>query len=759
MSTSKARVTRLRRALGGILLLPLAALPLRADVPSFTAARMQPVGAQGLAALLAGEDLTTQAPQVRMQVAQQGFFTGEALGTSDCAGCHSEIAAQWAQSAHHFSSFNNPYYAASVDLLRTQRPLAAGRFCAGCHDPLLLVDDRIAATDLRRDQPAAQAGLPCLVCHSMQQTQEVHAGPRARLGNGAYDVVASSVPPPVGDAAGTARDSSEHTRRLRPAHMAQPTFCAACHKVGLEPAITHTGWLRGQDDYGAWLASMASGNGVGAVYRPEHVQVKRCQDCHMPLEPLRSGRLVRSHRFLAANTALAALRGDPDMLAREQQFLQGAVSVDIALWPAEPTSVAADSDRAQPSVAAPVFDPQLVVGGQGRLRFDVVLRNRRVGHRFPGGTNDSNDVWVEVSLGRPGRAPVLVDGTHLVRAQPVDEQGQPLQQRDPQNTRAVVYNTSIAPADPQVVRYEADLGPIWHRLLDDTANDVNKHAAPQPLELIVRLRYRKFTPEYAAFSCQALPAGPTRQRCLVPPVVDVAQATRWLWESRPQRQAPLSAHGPQDREPLWERFLDHGIGLADGLVDAASAAAPSLDRAQTLAPDRPEPLIAAARLALALGRTEDVLLYGAKAEALRAAHPAHLWLRGQALYRSYRFTEARPYLERAVRLVPQDPALLSLLARVRGLTGDPQAALSAADRLLVLDPESEEAHHQRMLALRELGRYAESEQAERSFLYYRRPVEVDQDLRQRFRAHDPARIQEDALAHTHELSLARSPVR
>ena len=208
---------------------------------------------------------------------------------------------------------------------------------------------------------------------------------------------------------------------------------------------------------------------------------------------------------------------------------------------------------------------------------------------------------------------------------------------------------------------------------------------------------------------------------------------------------------------VWERYVDHGIGLADGLVDAASAAGPSLDRAQRLAPQRPEPFIAAARLALALGRTDDVLRNGAQAEALRPAHPAHLWLRGQALYRTYRFAEARPYFEKAALLLPNDPNLLAMLAKVRGLTGDAQAALAAADRLLVLDPESEDAHHQRMLALRELGRLRDSEEAERSFLYHRRPVEQDQDLRQRFRALDPARSQEDALAHTHDLRLPSRP--
>lgn len=750
MTVRRHRSTRWRRAVLPAVPLVLGALSLRADAPFVSDARIQPAGSPGVAALLAGEDLPSLSPLVKSQVKNQGFFAGEALGTSDCAGCHSEIAAQWSQSAHRFSSFNNPYYAASVDLLRTQRPLTAGRFCAGCHDPLLLVDDRIADRDLGRDQPEAQAGLPCLVCHSMQETQQTHGGPRSRLGNGAYDVVATSVPPPRGDT-GPAAQPSDHTRRLRPPHMAQPAFCAACHKVGLAPEITHAGWLRGQDDYGAWLASMAAGNGVGAVYRPETLQVKRCQDCHMPLEPLRNGRLVRSHRFLAANTALPSLRGDPDMQERERQFLQGAVSLDIALWPAEPGPSEVHPDDGREPDAPPVFDRHVRVGTSGRLRFDVILRNRRVGHRFPGGTNDSNDVWVEVSLGRLAQPPILVDGTHLVRAQAVDENGRPLARRDPQNMRAVVYNTSVAPADPQVVRYEADLAPLWRRLHDEGASGASQQ--PTPLELRVRLRYRKFTPDYAAFSCRSLPDGPAKQRCVSPPIVDVAESCRVLWPSRPDPESRAGSTSQQDREPLWERYVDHAIGLADGLVDAASAASPSIERAQALAPDRVEPWIAAARLALALGRTEDVLRYGAKAEALRSAHPAHLWLRGQALYRSYRFAEARPFLERAAQIVPQDPNLLAMLARVRGLTGDSQAALSAAERLLVLDPESEDAHHQRMLALRELGRRSESEEAERSFLYFRRPVELDQELRQRFRAHDPPRSQEDALAHTHELKL------
>lgn len=689
---------------------------------------------------------------VGQAVEQQGFYAGEPLGAGDCAGCHAEIAAQWAQSAHRFASFNNPYYAASVESIRDERTPASARFCAGCHDPLLLVDDTIAARELNRKTPAAQAGLPCLVCHSLHDAAEPD-GPVARvpgsrdgrLGNASYTVRATDVPPPAGKGEPIAAgQQSPHGRRLRPARMATPTFCATCHKVGLLPEVTQDQWLRGQNDYDAWQASVAGGNGVGAVYRPDHVEVKRCQDCHMPLEKLRSGQLVRSHRFLAANAALGHLRDDPEQVTRTTEFLRGAVSLDLAvLRPRTGTTDAPGSaDEASFAARVPLRPAEL---RDGALSFDVVLRNRRVGHRFPGGTNDSNDVWVEVELRDPASGRALRDATHKVRAQPVDAEGEPLHRRDPQHQRAVVYDASLSPADPQVVRYRADV-----RTLVRGRRSVT-------LELSARLLYRKFTPDYAAFSCERLPAtvdAATRARCLSPPVIEVAAARRQIAIGPGPGAVPVR-EPDEPGAPLWQRYLDHGLGLADGLVDQASAALPSLLVAEQLAPARPEPALGKARLALALGRTDDVLAAGARAETLRPDHPAHLWLRAQALYRTYRFTEARPYAERAAVLVPTDRSVLALLARVRGLCGDAAGALAAADRLLALDPESEDGHHQRLLALRELGRPAAAiDAAEQSFLYYRRPVERDQELRQHFRARHPAYAGEDTPAHLHQLKPA-----
>src|SRR5262249_41646654 len=141
-----------------------------------------------------------------------------------------------------------------------------------------------------------------------------------------------------------------HGARLRPPLMSQALFCAACHKVGLGTDVTAgERWLRGQNDYDAWHLSAVSGNGAGSVYRPETAPskgseppatgsgrqsrpsptrsdaAKVCQDCHMPLEPAVLGDagakngMVRSHRFLGANTALPHLRGDGEQERRTRE--------------------------------------------------------------------------------------------------------------------------------------------------------------------------------------------------------------------------------------------------------------------------------------------------------------------------------------------------------------------------------------------------------------------------------------------------------
>jgi hypothetical protein len=605
----------------------------------------------------------------------------------DCASCHADIAAQWAQSAHRHSSFNNPYYAVSAREFRRERGERAFAFCARCHDPALVEAGAIGRAFDERSR-AAQAGIACLACHSITDTH-------GTVGNGRYVSRRDPVPLPPGPA---------HGARLRPALLGEATFCSTCHKVGLAPEVTHDVWLRGQDDYDPWQSSAIAGQGAGAPRRPP--ETRRCQDCHMPPEPAvlgdraAKGGTVLSHRFLAANAALPALQGDADALARIATFLRGAVSVDVV-----PVRRGAD---------------QLI---------DVVLRNRRVGHRFPGGTGDSNEAWVEVELldaagvvvaraGGPGADGELAPDTHTVRAQPVDGAGQPIARRDPQHMRGVVFDASIGPADPQVVRYRAPAG-------------------GGAVRVRARVRYRKFSPAYARRACAGIADPATRGRCQAPPTLLVAEIER-----------PLTGGEPRE----YGAWLDHGLGLVDGLAERSAEARPSLERARTLAPDRPEPLNGLARLALAEGRTADVLELVRQAAALAPAHPAPLYLRALALLRAYRDAEAVEPLEALVQRLPHDRYAWVLLGRARSSVGDTRGVLAAAAEALAIDAESADAHHLRMLALRAMGLSRAARREERAYLYYRVHDERNQRLRLRFAAEHPSCAQELYGAHEHVLA-------
>ena len=100
-----------------------------------------------------------------------------------CVECHPDVHDSWSSSAHRFSSFDNPVYAATVRETRKVDPQLS-TFCASCHDPVLLASGSLS--DNRLDDPTidphsipgATAGVNCLVCHSIAQ-----AGP---AGNGSW---------------------------------------------------------------------------------------------------------------------------------------------------------------------------------------------------------------------------------------------------------------------------------------------------------------------------------------------------------------------------------------------------------------------------------------------------------------------------------------------------------------------------------------------------------------------------------------------
>src|SRR5207248_9454818 len=191
--------------------------------------------------------------------------------------------------------------------------------------------------------PEAQAGLGCMMCHSI-----VHV--KSTMGQGDFVLEYPKLHELAASKNPLVRVFHDYVIRLNPEphrrtflkpFMREQTaeFCSSCHKVHLDVPVNSYRWIRGFNEYDNWQASGGSGQGARAFYYPPKPQ--QCADCHMPLERSKDmGNVdgsVHSHRFPAANTALPTTNEDTRQPERTDAFLKaGILSVDIfALSPAQ----------------------------------------------------------------------------------------------------------------------------------------------------------------------------------------------------------------------------------------------------------------------------------------------------------------------------------------------------------------------------------------------------------------------------------------
>ena len=191
----------------------------------------------------------------------------------------------------------------------------------------------------------------------------------------------------------------------------------------------------------------------------------------MPLEPSKDfgnvNGTVHSHRFPAANTALPTANEDPGQLKATEDFLKnGILSVDIfalsaareikqgAQLQTEMATTFAVGEEAEAKITAgsageavPITAPLNRVNATVRrgdtVRVDVVVRTKKIGHFFPGGTVDAYDTWLELKgtddkgqtvfwsgmTEDEGKGPVE-KGAHFYRSLQVDEHGNPINKRN-----------------------------------------------------------------------------------------------------------------------------------------------------------------------------------------------------------------------------------------------------------------------------------------------------------------------------------------
>jgi len=733
-----------------------------------------------------------------------------------CQRCHADIYKQWYSSAHHFSSFNNQWYRKSIEYMQDVAGVNASKWCAGCHDPALLFSGMFD-TPIKQivNRPESQAGLGCMMCHSMVAV-------KSTMGQGDYVLeypklheLAASENPVVR----TVHDfmvrlnPEPHRRTFLKPFMRNQTadFCSACHKVHLDVPVNSYRWVRGFNEYDNWQASGVSGQGARSFYYPAAPQ--KCMDCHMPLEPSKNegsvDGYVHSHRFPGANTALPVANEDQAQLEITQKFLKdNNLSVDIfAISPAALEPTAGEAPRADFTTTFGVGEEAEIAGPTGpagaarpltaplgrvdaalrrgdTARVDVVVRTKKVGHFFPGGTVDAFDVWLELQatdekgqtlfwsgavlndgqngVQNSGNGPVE-PGAHFYRSLQVDAHGNMINKRNAWATRAVVYVRLIPPGAADTVHYRL-------RIPENAGEQITLHA---------RLNYRKFlwwntqfsfagerdpnqphpdvTPHYDdgrwTFSGDVSDVAGKLKKIPDLPIITLAEDTKTL------RVLPRTAPEPKPQVALvkedWVRWNDYGIGLfLQGDLKSAEAV---FEKVAQIDPQNPDGWVNIGRVRLQEGDIDGAREVLGKALTLQPNLARANYFYARVLKAEGKYDDAIGRLRAVLAQYPRDRVVRNELGRILFLEKQYAEAIRELEEVLRVDPEDLQAHYNSMLSYNGLGDERRANEHKERYLRFKAD-ESAQAITGPYRRNHPEDNNERQSIHEH-VSVAPDPTR
>ena len=731
------------------------------------------------------------------------FFTE----SETCGECHRDIYEQWKGSMHHFASFNNQFYRKSIEHMQAVVGTQPSKWCAGCHDHAVFFNGRFDKPIAEQiDTAEARAGLGCTSCHSI-----VRVG--SSMGNGDFTIeyqplhrLASSRNTYVRalDRFLTYLDPEPHRRTfMKPfVRLDSAEFCASCHKVHLDKPVNDYRWFRGFNDYDAWQASGVSGQGARSFYYP--AQKQSCVDCHMAVTPSsdpghHTDGTVHSHRFAAANTAVPFVNHDRTQYAETERFLKsGFISVDIfaaspvdekgtgtpmARRPGDAIQIMSsfatgeEADVAQAAtirdvgqVAAPLdkAKPQLAPGST--VRVDVVVRTRKIGHFFPGGTVDAFDVWLELEArdatgrtifwsgraGNEGKGPVET-GAHFYRSYQLDADGNPINKRNAWQTRSALYVRLIPPGAADVAHFRIKI----------------PSDAQGPISLTAKLNYRKFSHYFTqfAYAGQPKPGQPAslagagfdnrewtfdaanipanvsseiRGRIPDLPTVTVARADSVLLLAA-AKVSPVWT--PIATQADRERWNDWGIGLLlQGDLKGAEYAFTQVTRAE---PGYADGWLNLARALIQEGQTDAAKPIVAEALKLDPSLGRIHYFKGLVEKADGDYDAALRSLNTAAATYPRDRVVLNQIARILFLQRRFDESLQVLDRVQRVDPEDLQMHYTAMLCYRAIGKPDLAAREETLFLRFKAD-EASQAITQQRRLISPEDNNERQPIHEHD---------
>ena len=726
------------------------------------------------------------------------------MESQKCGECHKDIYDQWKSSVHHFASFNNQYYRKSIEYMQSVVGTKPSKWCAGCHDHAVFFNGRFDKPIKDQiDTPAAQAGLSCMSCHSIVHVNGTVGNTGFTMSYPPLHEVANSSNPLIQNIEHFVTYAAPEAHRqtfMKPFMKDNSEFCSACHKVHLDVPVNDYRWFRGFNDYDNWQASGVSGQGARSFYYP--AKSMKCATCHMPMvashDPGNINGQVHSHRFPGANTAVPTSNQDAAQLAATTKFLQsGWVTVDIfAVSPVQKQKTTAmvrrTNDGSQAAntgnavgeeaeqngavmirdvgqVAAPANASNVTLKPGETVQVDVVVRTRKVGHFFPGGTIDAFDVWLELQacdddgklifwsgkVGDNGKGPVE-PGAHFYRALQLDAEGNPINKRNAWQARSLLYAHLIPPGAADVA----------HFLVKVPAGGKGQ------IHFTAKLNYRKFSWYYTHFSYAGEPKPGQDMKLLLAKnfnsleysfdkaniphnvsgqIKDEVPTLPIVTLSKAELALPIS-----DQTPAWntvtkagtrERWNDWGIGLL--LQGDLKGAEFAFRKATEAEPAYADGWLNVARALIQEGETDAAKPYIEKALQLNPSLGRIYYFRALIEKTEGRYDDALASLQRVEAQYPRDRVVLNQIARILLLKREYAKAIDYCMRICDIDPEDLQMHYTAMLCYKGLGDIDKANHEQALFARFKAD-ESAQAITAKRRLASPEDNNERQAVHAHE---------
>ena len=479
------------------------------------------------------------------QTSTGDFIPASAFPSAEyCANCHADVHAQWRQSAHS-NSFREPFYLRNVEILIKDKGIEASRHCEGCHNPVALFSGALTSGS-KLPRPFDEEGVTCMVCHSIEKIQNTSGTGSYVMGLPSVMVRDDGTPiPGKAPFAEILARPDLHRRAVMRDFYRTPEFCGTCHKAAVPASLNDYRWLRAFTVYDEWQESSWSKQSLAPFYSKPAAST--CQSCHMPLQPAlhdyaaKNG-VVRSHRWVGANTAIPEYYGYSEQLQKTAEFLKKAVTIDIF-----------GISKNDGALIAPVEKSSFDLAPGDVVTVNVVLQNSGIGHSLVPEQRDIYESWVDFSV-QDG------NGKRIYRSGSLDQNGM----LDP---TAHSYTNRLATASGKFV----DIHQVWDtriRAYDNTImpgrSDLARYrfqipaGVRGPLTITATLKYRRFREAYTNYVLQH-----TSQY----PIVDMASG-RLIVNLGKNFPASANTSTPTD----YLRWNNYGIALF-GQVQYAKALA------------------------------------------------------------------------------------------------------------------------------------------------------------------------------------------